>query len=80
MLAALWGIFALRLAQPIILLQIAANVAGVRLRHRELHLLYINTRFLPPEIRPSRRALAVLVAMSVFYAFFVSQSIRSVVG
>ena len=77
-LAALWGIIALRLAQPIILLQIAANVAGFVFVVATLHLLYINTRFLPPAIRPSRARCAVLVAMSLFYGFFVLHSIRSV--
>ena len=79
-LAALWGIIALRLAQPIILLQIAANVAGFVFVVATLHLLYINTRFLPPAIRPSRARCAVLVAMSLFYGFFVVHSIRSLVG
>ena len=79
-LAALWGIIALRLAQPVILLQIAANVAGFVFVVATLHLLYINTRFLPPAIRPSRARCAVLVAMSLFYGFFVFHSIRSVVG
>ena len=79
-LAALWGIIALRLAQPIILLQIAANVAGFVFVVATLHLLYINTRFLPPAIRPSRARCAVLVAMSLFYGFFVVHSIRSVLG
>ena len=31
---AAWGVFALRLAQPIVLLKISANVAGVDLHHR----------------------------------------------
>jgi hypothetical protein len=44
MLAASWGIVALRLAQPIILLQVAANVAGVVFVVATVHLLYINTR------------------------------------
>src|SRR5688572_361090 len=79
-LAALWGIIALRLAQPVILLQIAANVAGFVFVVATLHLLYINTRFLPPAIRPSRARCAVLVAMSLFYGFFVFHSIRSVFG
>ena len=47
LLAASWGIVALRLAQPIILLQIAANVAGFVFVVATLHLLYINTRLLP---------------------------------
>ena len=42
-----WGIIALRLAQPIVLLQIGANVAGVVFVIASLHLLYINTRLLP---------------------------------
>jgi Mn2+/Fe2+ NRAMP family transporter len=78
MVAALWGIFALRLAQPIILLQIAANVAGVVFVVATLHLLYLNTRLLPRELRPSRARCAVLVAMSAFYGFFVMHSVRSV--
>ncbi len=76
-IAALWGIVALRLAQPIILLQIAANVAGFVFVVATLHLLYVNTRLLPPEIRPSRARCAVLVAMSLFYGFFVMHSVRS---
>jgi hypothetical protein len=78
MVAALWGIVALRLAQPIILLQIAANVAGVVFVVATLHLLYVNTRLLPRELRPSRARCAVLVAMSAFYGFFVMHSVRSV--
>jgi hypothetical protein len=76
-IAAAWGIFALRLAQPIILLQIAANVAGFVFVVASWHLLYINTRYLPAEIRPSRARQLVLVAMSGFYAFFVAQSVRT---
>jgi len=78
--AALWGIFALRLAQPIILLQIAANVAGFVFVVATLHLLYINTTFLPREVRPSRWRCGVLVAMSLFYAFFVVHAIRGLIG
>jgi hypothetical protein len=78
-IAAAWGIFALRLAQPIILLQIAANVAGFVFVVASWHLLYINTRYLPAALRPSRARQLVLVAMSGFYAFFVVQSIRSLV-
>jgi hypothetical protein len=76
-IAAGWGIVALRLAQPIILLQIAANVAGVVFVIASWHLLYINTRYLPVEIRPSRLRQALLVAMSAFYGFFVFQSART---
>jgi len=72
-----WGIFALRLAQPFVLLQIGANIAGVVLAIAALHLLYVNTCLLPPHVRPPMWRRAVLVAMSGFYATFVIASIRT---
>ena len=42
-----WGVIALRLAQPIALLKLGANVAGVIFVIAALHVLYINTRLLP---------------------------------
>jgi hypothetical protein len=42
-----------------------------------LHLLYINTRFLPAEIRPPLWRRVTLIAMAFFYGFFVVLSIRS---
>ena len=68
---AVWGVIALRLAQPIVLLQLGANMAGIVFVVSSLHLLYINTRFLPKEIRPPLWRRAALVAMSVFYGAFV---------
>jgi hypothetical protein len=75
-----WGIVALRLAQPIVLLQISANVAGVIFIVTSLHLLYLNTRLLPHELRPPRWRRAMLVFMALFYAFFSALSIASVIG
>ena len=69
---AVWGIIALRLAQPIQLLQLGANMAGIVFVVSSLHLLYINTRLLPPEIRPPLWRRAALVAMSLFYGAFVA--------
>ena len=74
---ACWGIFALRLAQPIILLKLAANVAGFVFVVASLHLLYLNTRFLPTELRPPAWRRAGLVGMALFYGFFVMMSLRS---
>ena len=65
------GIVALALAQPIYLLQLGANMAGIVFVVSSLHLLYINTRLLPPEIRPPLWWRAALVAMSLFYGAFV---------
>ena len=75
--AVLWGIIALRLAQPIILLQLAGNVAGIIFVVASLHLLYLNTRFLPAEVRPPLWRRVSLVAMALFYGFFASLSLSS---
>ena len=73
-----WGIIALRLAQPIVLLKIGANVAGAVFVIAAPHLLYVNTRILPPHVRPPLWRRIALVAMAVFYAFFVTLSLLSI--
>jgi hypothetical protein len=77
LVAVLWGIFALRVAQPIILLRLAANVAAVVFVIASLHLLYINTRLLPLQLRPPMWRCAGLIAMACFYGFFVTLSLSS---
>jgi hypothetical protein len=74
-----WGLIALRLAQPVFLLQLAANIGGVIFVLASLHLLYINTRLLPPELRPPLWRRAALVAMALFYGVFATMWLRSVV-
>ena len=71
----LWGIIALRLAQPGMLLMLAANVAGVVFTIASLHLLYLNTRLLPGALRPPMWRRIALVLMSLFYGFFTVLSI-----
>jgi len=71
-----WGVIALRLAQPIVLLQVGANIAGVVFIVTSLHLLYLNTRLLPQALRPPRWRRVVLVGMTLFYGFFFVMSIR----
>jgi hypothetical protein len=73
----LWGIVALRLAQPIVLLQLGANVAGGVFVVASLHLLYLNTRLLPRELRPPAWRRAALVGMALFYGVFVSLSVSA---
>jgi hypothetical protein len=73
----LWGMAALRLAQPIVLLKLLGNMAGVVFVVAPLHLLYINTRLLPPHVRPPMWRRAVLVGMALFYGFFVILSFSS---
>ena len=70
-LMVVWGVIALRLTQPIILLQMAANIAGVVMVISALHILYVNRKFLPVELRPPMWRQAALVAMAIFYGFFV---------
>jgi hypothetical protein len=72
-----WGMIALRLAQPIMLLMLAANIAGLVFTIASLHLLYLNTRLLPLELRPPLWRRVALVAMSGFYGFFTILSIRA---
>jgi hypothetical protein len=73
----LWGVFALRLAQPGMLLMLAANVAGVVFTIASLHLLYLNTQLLPSPLRPPMWRRVTLVLMSLFYGVFTALSIRA---
>jgi len=72
-----WGIIALRLAQPFVLLKLGANVAGFIFIVASLHLLYLNTTLLPVELRPPMWRRIALIAMSVFYSVFVGLSLSS---
>jgi len=76
-LISVWGVIALGLAQPIVLLQLGANMAGIVFVVASLHLLYINTRLLPEALRPPMWRRVSLVAMAIFYAAFVALWIGS---
>ena len=73
----LWGIVALRLTQPIVLLALGANMAGIVFIISSLHLLYINTRLLPVELRPPMWRRIALVALALFYGFFLTLWVTS---
>ena len=73
-----WGAIALRLAQPIFLLQLGANMAAIIFVIASLHLLRVNTTLLPPALRPPLWRRAALVATAVFYGAFVVLWVRSV--
>jgi hypothetical protein len=66
----LWGILALRMTQPIILLTLSANMAGIVFIISSIHLLYVNTRLLPVELRPPMWRRLALVALALFYGLF----------
>jgi hypothetical protein len=71
-----WGVLALRLAQPIVLLQLSANMGAIAFVISALHLLYVNTKLLPEPLRPPMWRRVALVAMSLFYGTFVAMWIR----
>src|SRR5262245_17082164 len=66
-----WGLIALRLTQPIVLLQLGANMAGVAFVILGLHTLWVNTTLLPAPLRPGWAGRAGLLLLVVFYGFFV---------
>ena len=52
------------------MLQIGANIAGIIFVISATHLLYLNTRILPPALRPPMWRRIALVGMVLFYGFF----------
>ena len=74
-----WGIIALGLTQPIILLSVSANMAGIVFIISSLHLLYVNTRLLPVALRPPLWRRLALVALALFYGLFLTMWIWSLV-
>jgi hypothetical protein len=75
-----WGIIALRLTQPIILLTLSANMAGIVFIISSLHLLYVNTHLLPVELRPPLWRRLALVALSLFYGLFLILWLWSIIA
>lgn len=67
-----WGCIALRLTQPIILLSLSANMAGIVFIISSMHLLYVNTHLLPRELRPPMWRRVALVALASFYGLFLT--------
>jgi hypothetical protein len=66
-----WGLVALRLTQPIVLLQLGANMAGIVFVVLGLHTLRVNTTLLPPPLRPGWGSRISLVLLVCFYGCFV---------
>lgn len=65
------GLIILRLPQPIALLSLGANMAGVIFVVFSLHILKLNTKFLPKEVQPPTWRKVSLVCMAIFYGVFV---------
>ena len=79
-IAVVWGMIAIKIAQPILLLQIGANVAGATFVIAGLHLLYVNTRLLPEAVRPGIVPRLGLIALVAFYGLFSFLSIRALIS
>ncbi len=62
-----WGLIALGLAQPIILLQLGANVAGVVFVISAPHILYVNMKFFPKELQPPLWRRVALIALFLLF-------------
>jgi len=54
-------------------------MAGIAFVISGFHVLYVNTRLLPPELRPSLFRRLALIALSLFYGFFVTLWLWSLV-
>ena len=76
MVVTVWGIIASRY-EGMMLLQIGANIAGLVFIISAAHLLYLNTRILPRELRPPLWRRLALIGMIGFYGFFVMLLVRS---
>jgi hypothetical protein len=73
----IWGILAIRVATPMTLFKILANVAGMVLVIAGVQILIVNRRFLPRALRPPLWREIALAGCVAFYAFFSFWVIRS---
>ncbi|HYY54805.1 MAG TPA: Nramp family divalent metal transporter [Candidatus Dormibacteraeota bacterium] len=75
----LWGSFLLASGiRPGLLILTGANIAGFNFVVLSLHQLYLNRRFLPPELRPSLWREIILVATALFFSFFTIATFLSI--
>jgi hypothetical protein len=66
-----WGCIAINMAAPMLLLLIGANMAGLIHVVGGIHILVVNHKFLPKELRPPLWRTIMLIAFVLFYGFFV---------
>jgi hypothetical protein len=72
-----WAIFAIRLASPMTLFTILANIAGLVLAIAGVQIFIVNRTFLPKALRPPLWREALLLSCSAFYAFFAFFVVRN---
>ncbi len=66
----LWGVIAMYLAKPFFMILVSATIGGYLLVITALHTLYVNRKFLPPEIQPPMWKQIGLVLCAGFYSIF----------
>lgn len=67
---AVWGCIGLNLAQPLTLIKIGANIAGINTCLLSVHTLLLNRRVLPRELRPAAWREGALLLCALFYGGF----------
>jgi uncharacterized protein YhhL (DUF1145 family) len=65
-----WGCIALNLAQPLTLVVIGANVAGVNFVFISIHTLVVNRKVLPRELRPPVWREVMVALCALFFGGF----------
>jgi hypothetical protein len=65
-----WGCIALNLAQPLTLIVIGANVAGLNFVFLSIHTLVVNRRVLPRELKPPLWREVMVALCALFFGGF----------
>jgi hypothetical protein len=76
----IWGCIAINLAQPLVLILIGANTAGLLFVIASFHILIVNRKFLPKELKPALWREVALILCALFYGFFVSMLVGKQTG
>jgi hypothetical protein len=72
-----WGCIALNLAQPLTLVVIGANVAGLNFVFLSVHTLVVNRRVLPRELKPPLWREVMVALCALFFGGFVVATVLS---
>jgi hypothetical protein len=71
----IWGCIAAHLAQPFALIIIGANMAGFIFVFSGVHILVVQHRFLPKEVRAPMWRQVIIALSCIFFAFFVLMNV-----
>lgn len=74
-----WAFLAIRMASPMTLFKVLANVAGLVLAIAGVQIFWVNRRFLPKGVRPPLWREVLLLTCAAFYAFFTFFVFRSLI-